>query len=605
MLPFHFLRLMHLYYTWYFVVPLFCWYGVKIYDGGEAIFGTEATLWRRGLHACALMGLACFGVYYAWFGCLALLVGAVLASVRQRSRRPFYFGIAAIFFVGAGVMANLAPNALLINQYGKNEQIARRLPAESELYGLKIVQMILPRPEHRSVTLASINEKYSNTAPNVNENRSSTLGVIGTLGFLLLLYCAMVYSTATDGRSRRLLHYFGVVTVTMVLVATVGGFSALFSQLVTPLIRGWNRISIFIAFMSLAAIAIAVDRAWKSRGEAAQPRALRWVLLLVIGCIGFWDQTAPANLADMRRMQAAYFNDAAFFRSVEQSLPAGSAIYQLPFMRFPEAPNKEGLISYDLGKGFLHSRTTKWSYGCAAGRDGCEFLDDLAKQPLLLQLEVARFLGFAGVFVDRRGYKDHATDLIAEMDRHLAGATRAEDEDRSMIFYSLVSLPAVEFEDRLSPAARFLLRKWGIQKIQNVVSVAPQSPFQVDFTRPLASQLRSTAGMSDAEPWGSWSDARIVTLRFKKALPRRFVLNVVAKGFGPNVGLPVRVRIGPQTSTFIPQSHMESFGLPFALDTEQDSVEFTVPAPTSPSQLGASVDQRLLGLGIEAVSIRE
>ena len=602
MLPFHFLRLPHLYYTWYFVIPLFCWYAAKLFDGGEEIFGNKAVLTTRGLHGLALMALACFGVYYAWFGSITLFVGAVLGWLRQRSRRPFCFGIVAVFFVGMGVAANLAPNVLLVSKYGKNDQIAKRAPLESEVYGLKIAQMLLPRPRHRSEALADLTKQYSRSFPNVNENSFAALGFIGSVGFLVLLCSAIVYSPSADGQIR-LLYLFGIISLLMVLIATIGGFSALFAEFVTPQIRGWNRISIFIAFMSLAAVAIMVDRLEANDKKARSPRRLSAALFVAIGFVGLWDQTTRAKVADIQAMQAAYFKDAAFFRAVEQSVPAGSAIYQLPYMIFPESPNQESLGSYDMGKGFLHSRDAKWSFGVAAGRDGSDFFSNLACKPIGIQLEIARFLGFAGVFVDRRGYADRAESLSVEIARELVDATVLEDEDHNMLFYPFATLPAVKSKEQLSPSARTLVRQSGIRKGRNGVWLA--APYYVDFSRPLGSQLRSFKGMSGPESWGAWSEGTEVTLRFKKALPKRFVLKMVARAFGPNAGVPVRFQVGPYTNTLVLRSDMQSFALPIALGIEEDSIQFTVPSPTSPREMGFSSDERLLGLGLKSISIGE
>ncbi len=603
-MPFHFLRLPHLYYTWYFVIPFFCWYAAKLFDGGEEIFGSNAARKTRGVHCLALVALACFGVYYAWFGSIVLFIGGVFGSLRHRSRRPFLFGLAAVFSVALGVALNLMPNVWLMAKYGKNGQIAKRVPWESEVLGLKIVQMLLPRLQHRSETLANLNKEYSRHSPNVNENVMSTLGFVGGAGFVLLLYAALVHSPRADGRVR-LLFLFGTISLLLVLIATIGGFSALFAQLITPQFRGWNRVSIFIGFMSLIAVAIKVDGLLANNIEARSRRRVRTVLFIAIGCFGLWDQTTQANVAHTRTMQADYLNDAAFFRAVQQSLPAGSAIYQLPFMFFPEAPRVERLHSYDLGKGFLHSNNIKWSFGVAAGRDGSDFLANLAREPIPIQLEIARFLGFAGLLVDRRGYNDQAAGISAEIAHELIGVEPIEDESGSMLFYSLATLPAVKSKKELSPPARALIRQSAIRMNRDGSWRVVRSPYRVDFSLPLRSQLRSFAGISVPEPWGAWSEGKEITVRFRKALPKAFFLNIVAQGFGPNAGAPVSVRIGPYFSTFLLRSDMQSFALPVTLDTEQDSIQFIAPAPTSPRQLGINPDDRLLGIGFKSISIVE
>src|SRR3712207_7344477 len=47
--------------------------------------------------------------------------------------------------------------------------------------------------------------------------------------------------------------------LTAFLVGTTGGVSAILAWVVSPQIRGWNRLSIFIAFFALAAVALLLD----------------------------------------------------------------------------------------------------------------------------------------------------------------------------------------------------------------------------------------------------------------------------------------------------------------------------------------------------------
>ena len=52
----------------------------------------------------------------------------------------------------------------------------------------------------------------------------------------------------------------GQLIIAMLVLATIGEFGSLFSLLISPDIRGWNRMCPFIAFMSLVPIAYTFDR---------------------------------------------------------------------------------------------------------------------------------------------------------------------------------------------------------------------------------------------------------------------------------------------------------------------------------------------------------
>ncbi len=598
-IPFHFLRISHLYFTWYFVIPVYVWFAVELYRGAEMFAN------RGPLKAAVLAVLACFGVYYALFGCMVLFMGAVLGRLRHQSAKPLFAGIFAVAIVGAGVTANILPNMYLIQQLGKNSELARRMPAGSEVYGLKITQLMLPRPDHRLERLAAIAADYGQQFPNVNENVHSALGFVGVIGFFLLLASAIVYSPRVQEQRRSLLFMLGATTLLLVLTSTTGGFSALFSLLVTPLIRGWNRVSIVVAFLSLAGLAIAVDGARHRFASTRRAAAFASLGLAAIAIFGIWDQTSSADRTPVRMAQAEYRNDSLFYRALEASLSEGAAVYQLPFMRFPESPMKGRLSSYDLSKGFLHSRSLKWSYGVAVGRLGADFMDNLSNQPIATQLEVAHFLGFSGLLIDRRGYADNGQAIDAEVSEFLGSVSPIEDQGKDLAFYSLQALPEADSLEHLSPAAKAWLDRWKLSKSGSML--VTRSPFDIDFESPtmLGSQVQAASGLSGPEEWGTWTDGKTVKLRLKKPLPRRFTLELVTNAFGPNVGREISVRVGSQVKTFVGTTEMTRVRIPFDLSDTADLIELTVPAPTRPRDVSKSNDYRSLGLGLRSLSIVE
>ena len=60
-----------------------------------------------------------------------------------------------------------------------------------------------------------------------------------------------------------------MLNATALLYGTVGGFGTIFALFVSPQLRSLNRISVFIAFLSLAAVAACLDRWWRPPGAFA------------------------------------------------------------------------------------------------------------------------------------------------------------------------------------------------------------------------------------------------------------------------------------------------------------------------------------------------
>ncbi|HDM8356028.1 TPA: acyltransferase family protein [Yersinia enterocolitica] len=117
--------------------------------------------------------------------------------------------------------------------------------------------------------------------------------------------------------------------------------------------------------------------------------------------------------------------------------------------------------------------------------------------------------------------------------------------------------------------------------------------------------LTRVNGFSHVESWGRWTDANLSTasLKFARPLPQAFVLEINAHAYGPNVGAPVNVIAGGVTRQVVFTDKQITAQVQF--DGVQGSAIDIVPLhPTSPSSLGASSDQRKLGLGISSIKVR-
>lgn len=110
-------------------------------------------------------------------------------------------------------------------------------------------------------------------------------------------------------------------------------------------------------------------------------------------------------------------------------------------------------------------------------------------------------------------------------------------------------------------------------------------------------------GLSSAEPWGRWSDAKQVVLQFSQPLPKELHLILKGRAYADNTTLPFTMRIGDQSTRFYLSGSDQDVRLRFTTDGAQDSLSIEVPRPTAPSSLDQSTDTRLLGIGIAEIGI--
>jgi phosphoglycerol transferase len=600
--PFHLSRLFygHDLYTLYFGIPLFFYYGRNLFLHGQTHWELKKPARIVGF-VLIVAALSSFSVYYAFFGIIVLVVCGIAGSGRTGKFRPF---VNAALFCGAiviGVVLNLLPNIVYRETHSANPEVAARVPMESEIFALKTVHLLLPQPYHRIEAFGAFARKYDATFP--LSNTTSSLGIVGTVGFLSIILAA---GAALAGRRvGQHLAFASIVVLALLLTSTVGGFNVLFALFVSPLIRGWDRVSIFIDFGALLAVALMLERAkWIDGDDYA------WILrpffaAAVITTIGLWDQT-PVSYRDA--VDTAFKKasaDEGFVRKIEASMPKGAAIYQLPYIAFPESAPLNHLVVYQLGTAFYNSEDLRWSFGGMAGRQGDLFYRALAEETVEKQLDVVRRLGFSGIYIDRRGYADHGTKIVAEFASALADEKPVEGDDGNVVFLKIpehAALPPEGLTDeQLMTRAGYFADEFGVR---SNVTMADGIDFSSSARVPYF--VASLTGLSVAEVAGRWSDAnlaRSVVIRFKDNLPNLFMLDVSGVPFGPNAGKNLKIRIG-STQKEIPMSTAFDIKVPIDLNGQKVSeIEMTPPAPTSPLELGIGADARMLGVSLKVLKI--
>ena len=606
-LPFHFLRLEHLSYTWYFVVALFYFIGLQIY------YISKNKSIKTLINKLTIMHLACyilgsFIVYYALFGVIVIAVSGFLGSLKSRSCINIILSISLIVAVSFGVLCNISPHLKHRYERGPNIELAKRSPADSELYALKMTHLLLPRPYHRIPYFAERINKYNNNAPLSTENTTSSLGIIGSVGFVLafMIMLSCFCGSDIDDRIRFLI---GNILI-LFLFGTIGGLGSLFALIVSPLIRGWSRISVFIAYPTILVFFFMLQFCVENNEEfsKARKRFLYLLLALSLICVGLYDQTTPSNRVNNERTRASFENDRRFIADIERLLPQGSAVYQLPYMPFPETPPLHHLEAYGLLKGFLHSKNLRWSFGGTKARDGDWFFRALSKEPMEKQIEVIKKLGFAGIYIDKSGYPDNGAEIIKTISGIVGEPPLFVQEHGTLVFFKLPFPPSVpDYSQKSSMEimniAGFFADEHG-KRYESTLSDG------VDFTQngwPVF--ISRISGLSGYEPWGRWSDANVassVRFEFFQPLPDRFTLKLEANAFGPNIGKNMTINIGSRTySTHIPDGHFTA-----VLDVElggksAQMIEFVPPVPTSPKALGLNEDGRRLGIGFIRMRIED
>jgi hypothetical protein len=354
------------------------------------------------LATCALQGLG--AAYTSFFSGFFIAVSGIHGFVQtRRGAAPFVAGL-ALATLCAATAVSLLPSTVYRSRHGPNEALAFKVPSEADIYGLKLRHLLTPIPDHPIAAFREVARALREANfPYENENAFAMIGTIGAAGFLLLL--AIVIFRIPWGLRDERLAVAASMTLAALLLATIGGFGSLFNVFVTPNIRAYNRIVVFIAWFALLAVGILLTRMRRHLVARGYGRAFDAGLVLLL-FVGVGDQASTSGF--VRRYAAddeAFWRDRAFVARVEATMPAGAMIFQLPYVDFPVDGGRERMQVYDHARPFLHSRSLRWSWGALTGENGDWGRDAarLAPEALLRRLALA---GFSGIWLDRFGYAD-------------------------------------------------------------------------------------------------------------------------------------------------------------------------------------------------------
>lgn len=360
--------------------------------------------------------------YYPFFTCFIFLVTAISKLLKTGKIRQGLRGVIATVMVCFFVVLSILPGKIYTLINGSNSAAIDRSGFEqAELYGLKIAQLFMPVNGH------GIYDKYidyyNDAAFLVNENSTAYLGIIGMIGFIILGLWLFARRDGKDGILSKRLEYLSELNIAMVLLGTIGGIGAMFAFFISPMLRGYNRISIFIEYVAILAVALCMDRLVEVINAK---KKLKGVLIYIVygvfglACIfSIWEGCPNLATPPYDTIREEYASDKDFVESIENQLDEGAMVYQLPYHEYPEFGPVNDMWDYHLYVGFVHSDTLRWSYGSIKGREEDTWNKNVSEMSYGDMVKYLKEQGFAGIYVDRRAYLD---EEFLELKTGLEGA---------------------------------------------------------------------------------------------------------------------------------------------------------------------------------------
>jgi phosphoglycerol transferase len=475
-------------------------------------------------------------------------------------------------------LLELTPNLIYFYEHPSGLQVSQRHLAHTEMFSLKISQLILPVTGHRLSFLASLKSKY-NIETQPNENDMSSLGIIGASGFLYLI-CAIFIPLRNE-----VVRALSMLSVAGVLFTSTGGFSSIFALLVSARLRSHNRVSVYLGFMALLAVAVfltAMHRRLQSRYGVSKSVWLFSALMAIVLVIGVLDQTTGDFVPHYHQLRATWTSEQSFVKQIEERVGPGGMVFQLPYVPFPENQTvflDPPMREYDLLKGYLHSENTRWSYA------SMKLVDDwwqkkVASEPTAELVNALAIAGFGGIYIDRYGYSDRGKNLEAALTENIG------------------EQPMVISNERLS----FFDLRLARERIQNSYTERELQKKRDLLLYPAFLQWgKGFAKIGEPEkPWGVWS-ARVGELAIinRSASSQKINMDFIVSTGYPDYST-IRIKTPNSSRDLLANETGSAASIQAIIPPGRYAIEFAANAKPAPSSLRRRVAE-MFGLTQERV----
>ena len=393
-----------------------CWYiPICLLIAGWITRDEMGPLWRRrysfSLLAAFLIGMQ--NPYYTNMFLQLAILGAFYQYFRQ-GWRPIQ--------QAAGIVAAAACGFFLMNldtfiyrlEQGANPGAMVREYRWLELSALKFVDLFIPPQNHN--LLGWIGSAYYGPAgrefdPAIAKMVSFPGEVpascyLGILGIACLIWLAVISVRRLVAETGRPLPLAAWQVLWILAYAAVGGLNCLAGLLGATLFRSSNRYCIFILPILLLFAIKRLSR--KSMESGIEAGTIGLCILLAL-----WDQmpTMAQTRANLTELSHMVDSDRQFTKEIEENLPKGAMVFQLPIIDYPESPSF-GVSSSEQFRPYLHSKDLRFSFGAVKGRPWLAWQRELGEMSFPDSIRRMESLGFAAVYVNRRGFQDRGESIL-------------------------------------------------------------------------------------------------------------------------------------------------------------------------------------------------
>ena len=444
-IPYHLFRNeSHLFLSGYYMLPLGIMILLLVYLDEKFLFYYDKEknkfiknlINKKSIFAiivCIIIGNS--GVYYAFFLCYFLLAIGIITTIKEKNKYKIFSCLFLIAIISLAVLINLTPTIIYTIQQGGNHHVglATRTVAYAESLTFKITQLFMPNYTSQYPFFAKIQEIYELLPGQMNTERGSYLGIFGSIGLIILLINTFLMEKET-----KLLNSLSILNLSGLLIGVTGGIGTFFALFISPAIRAYNRISIYLGFFCIFGLLIVFEYIKNKIETNKIDKIIIIIIIAQLLVLGIINQTKTTYMENKKTTNETYLIEDRFIKKIENLVPENSMIFQLPYVIYPEGPPVNSVCSYDLAAGYLHSKNLRWSFGAIDGRLSAYWQKEVSSKPTEEMLKEITICDFKGIYIDKRGYADSAAKLEEEITQIL-GENPIKSDNDCLLFYPLIN----------------------------------------------------------------------------------------------------------------------------------------------------------------------
>jgi phosphoglycerol transferase len=314
--------------------------------------------------------------------------------------------------VGASIVGFLIQNfdtLFYAATHGRNPQAVSRDLWWMVKFGLTLPDLIFPRAHQNAwVDKISTSIYHAHVPPQLwGESQTAYIGIVSVVGLLVMIAVSIALISAR--KFEKITPFFWLTSATL-LLSLMGGVNYLLGAFGFLLLRATNRASILLSCMALYFLCENIPQDFNKRWGA--------LLAAALIMIGVWDQLPRYPVWEEAIRQhgwSDFKSDQEFFQRMENALPQGGMVFELPVKEYPETGSIRDMGDYEHFRPVLHTKELRFSYGTVKGRGDLDWQYRVSSESPELMISSLESYGFCAILINRKAYEDHGESLRKQL----------------------------------------------------------------------------------------------------------------------------------------------------------------------------------------------